>query len=82
MDYYSAKELFDSMNPDKIVTYDFDNFCIKSLNFDFTNGLPNENSFCEFSKVRVTVEDGVPFYVPISSHREINTLEFHKNLLG
>lgn len=82
MDYYTAKDVFDSMNPGKVVTYDFDKNCLRKTEFIWNNGELNDDAFSEFDKVRITVEGQDPVYVPINTHRQADTIEFHKNLLG
>jgi hypothetical protein len=70
MDFIQAQELFSNLYPGKKITYEFDEKCNRQHECVYTEGLPNAFHHIENDKVKVTVENENPVYVPITSHRE------------
>lgn len=82
MDYFEAQELFNNMYPDKKITYEFDEKCQRFHELVYTDGIPNPVHHIENNKVKVSVEEMDPMYIPIAPHRECCTWSHIKALIN
>lgn len=82
MDIFDVQTLFTQLNPNKNITYTFDEKTTRTIELIFTEGLPNPFHHMENSKVKVTVEGAAPVYVMIDPHREVCTWEYARNLIA
>ena len=79
MNIYEAKEFFKKMHPNNLVTFSFDDTCIRHLECVMTEGLPNIVHHVEYNKLKASVQGGSDFYIPIQSHREnISWVDYQK----
>lgn len=82
MNIYECMETFKSMYPGKNILFEFDNKCHRTHEIVYENGVPNPLHHIENNKVRVTVEDMDPIYVPIQAHRETCTWSQMKTMIN
>lgn len=70
MDLFQAQDFFQSQNPGKKISFEFDENCHRFCEFVMTQGSPNITHHVECNRVKVTIE-GNPqsIYVPIAPHR-------------
>ena len=78
MNLYEAQDFFKKMYPDKQISYDFDDSCIRQIECIYTDGKLHSHNHVEYQKVRVTVEGMSPMYVPIAPHRMIGSAAYVK----
>jgi hypothetical protein len=82
MDFFQAQDFFKQMHPDKVITYEFDDNCHRTLEIVHTDGKPNLIAHVECNKVRVNVEGQPHVYVPIQPHRMNTTWAAAKKYLN
>lgn len=81
MNFFETQDFFKEMYPNKLVTFTFDDNCVRQLECIMTEGLPNIHHHIEYNKVKVSVEDMPARYVPIQPHRMITTWSEYKKLI-
>lgn len=69
MDFFEAQEFFKKLYPDTLVTFEFDDSCIRQIEQVFTEGQKHIVGHVEFNKVKVIPQGLDPVYVPIKPHR-------------
>jgi len=73
MNYYEAQDAFKKMYPDRLVTFEFDEKCIRRIECVYTDGEMHMGNHIEYRHVKVIPEGMPSLYVPIDPHREIIT---------
>jgi len=82
MDFFQVQDFFKQMHPEKKISYEFDDKCHRFHELVYTDGIPNPIHHVENHKVKVTVEEMAPIYVPIAPHRECYTWEEIKKVIN
>lgn len=79
MNIYEAKEFITKVNPEKKVSFGFDKKCIRSIEIIHTNGRAHDDNHIEYDQLMVTYKGEAPYYISISPHREVCSLDWIKN---
>lgn len=82
MNFYEAQEFFKKLYPDRLVTFDFDDKCIRHIECIYTDGQLHPTNHVEYQQVKVTPQGMPSQYVPIQPHRMILTANTIKNKLA
>ncbi len=69
MNFFEAQEFFKKMYPDKLVSFEFDDNCIRQIECIYTEGQLHPINHVEYNRVKVTPQYQPSIYVPIQSHR-------------
>jgi hypothetical protein len=69
MNFYEAQDFFKKMYTDKLVTFEFDNKCIRQIEAIHTDGEIHDINHVEYRQVKVTPQGLPSVYVPIQPHR-------------
>lgn len=69
MNFFEAQEFFKKMHPDKLVTFEFDDKCIRQIESIYTDGEMHDINHIEYRQVKVTPSGMDSIYVPIQPHR-------------
>jgi hypothetical protein len=73
MNFFEAQEFFKKMYPDKLVTFDFDDTCIRQIECIYTDGQLHPMNHVEYNRVKATPLGMASTYIPIAPHRAIVT---------
>jgi|SRR5271154_424068 len=73
MNFYEAQDFFKKLYPDKLVTFDFDDKCIRQIECVYTEGQLHPANHVEYNQVKMTPQGLPSQYIPIQPHRMIVT---------
>jgi hypothetical protein len=69
MNFFEAQDFFKKLYPNDVIKFQFDEKCHKIHELIYTDGIPNEQHHIQCDKLRVTIGNQPPVYIPIAPHR-------------
>ena len=69
MNFFEAQDFFKKMYPEILVSFEFDEKCMRTMEIIHTDGQVNPVHHIEYNKVKVTPLGSDSIYVPIAPHR-------------
>ncbi len=73
MNFFEAQEFSKKWYPDKLVTFELDEKCIRQIECIYTDSEMHMINHVEYNQVKVTPQGMESIYVPIQSHRQLIT---------